>query len=184
MEVNIRPARLEDAASIVAFGTNISNEFDSNVEMSPGEFQISVEEEEIILQDYADSDNSIYLIAEYHREIVGILSCRGGKRIARRHVADLSMSVHKAYRGQGIGTRLLSALMEWVHENPLIKRIELGVFERNQYAIHLYEKFGFVHEGRCRNAIFRNCQYLDTLVMAYLVDESDLGIDTLPVNCY
>jgi putative acetyltransferase len=49
-----------------------------------------------------------------------------------------------------------------------VSRIELLVFERNEAAIHLYRKFGFVVEGRRRKAIFRDGKYLDDLMMARL----------------
>ena len=184
MEILIRQATPNDAEALVAYGTMLCNEQDSNVEMSPGEFNYTISEEWIILQEYMNMENSIFLVAELQGEIVGMLSCRGGKRIARRHTADLSMSVHEDFRGQRIGTLLMSTLMEWLEKNPVVTRIELGVFARNKPAIHLYEKFGFVKEGCCRKAIYRNGQYLDTLVMAYLVEDDDIEMDTLPVSCY
>ena len=185
MEIRIRQATPDDAAALVAYGQRLSNETNSNVEISPGEFQYTVAEEQVILRDYMDKGNSIFLVAESAGEIVGMLSCRGGKRIARRHTADLSISIRQDLRGQKIGTLLMTALMAWLEQNPIVTRIELVVFERNKPAIHLYEKFGFVKEGCCRRAIFRNGQYLDTLIMAYLVEENDNEeIDTLPVSCW
>lgn len=184
MEILIRQAILDDAEVLVAYGQMLSSEIDSNVEMSPGEFLHTIADERVILQEYMEAENSIFLVAELKGEIIGMLSCRGGRRIARQHTADLSMSVRYDFRRQRIGTLLLTALMEWLDRNLIVKRIELTVFARNISAIHLYETFGFVKEGCCRKAIFRSGQYLDTLMMAYLVDEVDIEADTLPVNCY
>ena len=38
-------------------------------------------------------------------------------------------------------------------EVPIIERIELEVMANNQSAIHLYESFGFQHEGTKRNLV-------------------------------
>jgi RimJ/RimL family protein N-acetyltransferase len=183
MEILIRQATTHDAEALVAYGRMLSSEKDSNVEMSPGEFLYTIADERGIIQEYMQADNSIFLVAESKGDIVGMLSCRGGRRIARQHTADLSMSVRRDFRGQRIGTLLLTALMEWLDKNQIVKRIECSVFARNIAAIHLYETFGFEKEGCCRKAIFRSGQYLDTLIMAYLVDEVDIEADTLPVNC-
>lgn len=184
MEILIRQANPDDAAALVAYGTLLSNEIDSNVEMSPGEFNYTMQEERVILQSYLDMENSIFLVAVSQDDIVGMLSCRGAKRNSRRHAAALSMSVRQDLRGKKIGTLLMTALMEWLEKNVVVTRIELIVFERNKPAIHLYEKFGFVKEGCCRKAIYRNGQYMDMLMMAYLVGENDEEIDTLPVSCW
>ena len=47
-------------------------------------------------------------------------------------------------------------------------RIELGVYADNSRAIALYERFGFVHEGRHRGHALRDGEYVDTLTMARL----------------
>jgi RimJ/RimL family protein N-acetyltransferase len=45
------------------------------------------------------------------------------------------------------------------------------VFENNPRAIRAYEKAGFVHEGRLRQAEFKDGKYIDILVMSILKDE-------------
>jgi putative acetyltransferase len=63
----------------------------------------------------------------------------------------------------------MSRLVEWAKANPVVTRVELFVFVRNEPAIHLYETFGFAVEGRRRKAIYRNGEYHDDLIMALLV---------------
>jgi putative acetyltransferase len=46
--------------------------------------------------------------------------------------------------------------------------IELSVFTDNTAGIHLYEKFGFQHEGILRQYAFRNGEYVDAYMMARL----------------
>jgi ribosomal protein S18 acetylase RimI-like enzyme len=57
------------------------------------------------------------------------------------------MAVAQEWRGQGVGSALLAAAIDWARENGLHK-LSLGVFAHNAAAISLYRKFGFVEEGR------------------------------------
>ncbi len=63
----------------------------------------------------------------------------------------------------------MTRAIEWAQKTGAISRIELSVFERNQKAIRLYEKFGFVVEGKRLNAIYRDGEYLDNYLMALLL---------------
>jgi RimJ/RimL family protein N-acetyltransferase len=169
MEVIIREAKPSDAAQIIAYVNRLSEEPNSNIELSPGEFTHTVDSEAALLSDFAASGNSIFMVAENAGEVVGILNCRGSKRMAIRHAVTLGMSVDRDWRGQGIGSRLMARATEWAKSTGSIKRIELAVFERNTIAIHLYQKFGFEVEGKRRKAVFRDGQYLDGLIMALLL---------------
>jgi RimJ/RimL family protein N-acetyltransferase len=169
MEVIIREAKPSDAAQIIAYIDRLSAEPNSNIELSPGEFSLTVEEEAGFLADFAASENSIYLVAESSGTILGMLNCRGGKRKAIHHAVTLGMSVDKSMRGKGLGGRLMARAIEWAKSTQIIKRIELAVFERNVVAIHLYQKFGFEIEGKRKKAVFRDGQYLDGLIMALLL---------------
>jgi RimJ/RimL family protein N-acetyltransferase len=170
MKVIIREAQPSDAAQIIAYVKRLSEEPISNIVISPGEFTHTVAEEERMLSEFAASENSIFLVAETERKIVGQLNCRGrNDRKAIRHTVTLGMSVDRDWRGQGIGSLLMSNAIAWAKELEFIKRIELLVFERNETAIHLYQKFGFEIEGKHRKAIFRDGVYLDNFTMALLL---------------
>jgi putative acetyltransferase len=169
MDLTIRQAETEDAEQIISLVKKISGEPDVDIALAPGEFNLTIEAEREILAEYTRSENSIFLVAEAGGQIVGMLNCEGGNRKATRHVTTLGMSVDKAWRNQGVGSRLMAGAVEWARGNGVVSRIELLVFARNEMAIHLYQKFGFIVEGRCRRAIFRNGEYLDNLLMALLL---------------
>ncbi|MCJ7625285.1 MAG: GNAT family N-acetyltransferase [Anaerolineaceae bacterium] len=169
MDIIIREAKPRDAAQLLAFVEALAAETDIDVPLEPGEFNLTIEEEEKILKGYAESKNSVFLVAETDGKIIAELTCRGSKPKALRHVAYLGMSVSREWRGQGVGTALMEKLVHWARENGVIKRIELNVYARNKVGIHLYEKFGFVIEGCRRNAIYQGGKYLDDLVMALLI---------------
>ena len=83
------------------------------------------------------------------------------------HSGRLGMGVLRAYRGRGIGTRLIVAAMDAARERGL-ERIELEVFASNQPAIGLYKKMGFVVEGIKKKARKLDGRYEDILCMARL----------------
>jgi L-phenylalanine/L-methionine N-acetyltransferase len=68
----------------------------------------------------------------------------------------------------GIGTALLRELVDAGDNCYGIKPLELTVFADNFPAIHLYEKFGFEHEGVQRAFAFRSGAFADILNMARL----------------
>jgi RimJ/RimL family protein N-acetyltransferase len=72
---------------------------------------------------------------------------------------------------QGLGFDVLSTLLRFGFEQMNLHRIYLRVFADNERAVHLYEKIGFRHEGRWRDAEFRHGRYHDLLWMGLLRDE-------------
>jgi putative acetyltransferase len=169
MDLIIREAEPSDAEALIAYVQRLSEEPGSNITISPGEFNPTVAEEQAILRDYASSENAIFLVAEIGGQLVGCLNCKGGHRQRTRHVVTLGISVAQAWRNQGIGSQLLAHAIAWARDTGIVKRIELLVFEHNHVAIHLYQNFGFVVEGKKRHAIFRDGEYLDNLMMALLL---------------
>jgi RimJ/RimL family protein N-acetyltransferase len=63
---------------------------------------------------------------------------------------ELGLGVADDFQGQGIGTALLSRLMEWAKQNGL-SEISLIVVKDNHRAQKLYQRFGFVTEGEFFN---------------------------------
>ena len=110
------------------------------------------------------------LVAELAGRIVGTASLarRAGRCL---HAADIGMGVHDDFYGRGIGTALLSALVEAADGWLNVKRLQLTVYTDNAAAIGLYRKFGFQEEGVLRAFAFRDGGYVDALSMARLVPE-------------
>jgi len=64
-------------------------------------------------------------------------------------LTDLTVAVHPDYQGQGLGQALFKGLFEAAMGlTPPAERIELMAREGNVDAIRLYERLGFVIEGR------------------------------------
>ena len=72
---------------------------------------------------------------------------------------------------QGYGTEAVQLLAELGFNSLNLNRIYLRVVDNNPRAIHAYEKAGFTHEGRQRQAWFKDGCYHDFLVMSILKEE-------------
>ena len=89
--------------------------------------------------------------------------------------ADLGMAVAASHRGKRVGTALLNAVIAWDRANGAHK-LTLQVWPHNQPARHLYERFGFVDEGRLRRHYRRNSGELwDAIVMGLVLDDVSPG---------
>ena len=81
------------------------------------------------------------------------------------HRGELGMGLFPEYRGKGVGTRLLQAVIE--HSRRIgLEKIELKVYTSNKTAIALYEKHGFEREGVIKNYRKLDGQVFDVLAMA------------------
>lgn len=165
----VRIAMPGDAESLVAHVHRLCDEPGVCIALSPGEFNLTVDEERQFVVDRAASDNSVLLVAEAAGELIGVLGAQGGTRRATRHEALIGMSVDAGWRGRGVGKALMARCIEWAQSTGVVTRLELKVFTRNATAIRLYERFGFVTEGLCRRALFREGCYEDNLLMARLL---------------
>jgi len=77
----------------------------------------------------------------------------------------------KEYWNRGYGADALRTLLRFAFEELNLHRVFLHVFDFNERAIRCYEKVGFRHEGRLRQARFTEGRYVDELVMAVLREE-------------
>jgi ribosomal protein S18 acetylase RimI-like enzyme len=73
-----------------------------------------------------------------------------------RHVFEhVTMAVHPNYQGKGLGRRLVQGLQNKIRRHfPHIMKVELKCFSHNRQALHLYQKTGFVIEGRQQNRVW------------------------------
>jgi RimJ/RimL family protein N-acetyltransferase len=98
-------------------------------------------------------------------EVVGWCDIRRHDFPAHAHRGTLGMGIVPAYRGQGLGLRLLKTTVERAGDAGFV-RIELAVYVDNTRAIALYEKAGFVREGVQRDAVLVDGQFRDAIAMA------------------
>lgn len=86
-----------------------------------------------------------------------------------KHCGTLGTGVLDGYRSQGLGTRLMAAVIEAARVYGL-ERVELEVYVSNTRAIGLYEKWGFQREGLRIRARKLDGEYDDIIEMALFLE--------------
>jgi len=79
------------------------------------------------------------------------------------------------YWNRGYGTDAVQTLTAWGFDTLNLNRICLRVYADNAPAIRVYEKAGFVLEGRLRQDNYADGAYRDTLIMGLLRSEWAAG---------
>ncbi len=89
----------------------------------------------------------IILVAEIAGKVVGWSSLnRWSDRCAYSDTAECSLYMEKGHRNQGIGRKLVDALMEAARASRLHTLI-VRITEGNEVSIHMCESYGFRHIG-------------------------------------
>lgn len=83
----------------------------------------------------------------------------------QNHRGGLGMGLIPEFRGQGLGSQLLSAVLDHAKKIGL-EKVELHVYTSNMAAIALYKRFGFEEEGLIKKYRKIDGQYFDCLAMA------------------
>jgi RimJ/RimL family protein N-acetyltransferase len=113
----------------------------------------------------------LQFVALANREVVGWCDIQRHGFPSRAHRGTLGMGIVPAYRGRGVGLRLIQATLARARLDRFV-RVELDVHADNARAIALYEKVGFVREGVARDAVLVDGEYRDAIYMA-LVDRAN-----------
>ena len=129
-EITIRSAEPEDAGSMLQYMKIMLGETPFLLR-TPEEFNYTPEEEARILAARKNDPRSLMLVAEMDGQIIAS--------------ADGS-SVRRDFWRQGIGSALMKRLISFAEESGF-EQIELTVESKNQRALALYHKNGFIVYG-------------------------------------
>lgn len=117
-----------------------------------------------------DTDRLIFKAVNERGDVVGHIELNGISRVHR--CARVSrVLVAPAWRGMGIGYKMIRALLRVAFEELKLHRLDLVVFEFNKPAIACYEKAGFVKEGVLRECRRLGDRYLNQVMMSMLEHE-------------
>ncbi len=88
---------------------------------------------------------------------------------AYKYTVEHSLYVHRGYRGQGLGTVLLTELIEKAREHDLHAMIG-GIDATNTGSIKLHKKLGFEHVGTLPQVGFKFGRWLDLAFYQLLLE--------------
>lgn len=93
------------------------------------------------------------LVYEEAGAVVGYASLsRYRDRKAFDPAVEISIYIHKGYRGRGIGRRLMEKTLDYAADRADIETVISLITSENETSIHLHESFGFSYCGQIRNA--------------------------------
>jgi RimJ/RimL family protein N-acetyltransferase len=79
--------------------------------------------------------------------ICGHVDLRARPEGGTGHRCLLGMGVHRDWRRQGLGERLLAVALDWARAQGALAWVDLEVISGNRAARRLYERCGFVQDG-------------------------------------
>lgn len=104
--------------------------------------------------------------------IVGHIDLKGDSLATGLHRCELGIGLENAYRGAGLGRRLMGAALDFARQAPSLAWVDLRVFGHNHRARALYESLGFVHQGTLRDRFRIRGERIDDELMALSVAAS------------
>ena len=161
--MHIRKAKPQDAQALLDYLRTVGGESDNLTFGSEG-LPISPEAEAEYLAALENAPKSVMLVAEDNVQIVGNIGLQGIPRQRLCHRGDLAISVRKSHWGQGVGSRLMEAALDFAR-NAGLEIVSLEVRSDNLRAIRLYEKFGFRKIGEFPGFLKIQGEYADCILM-------------------
>jgi ribosomal protein S18 acetylase RimI-like enzyme len=119
----------------------------------------------IIARLFISQRRTITFLAFADTVAIGYVSLVFPKFIKLRGNAYLTIAVREKYRGLGVGSMLMDRCEIYAKERGT-RRIELEVFGKNEKAIALYKRRGYVVEGIKKEAVETVDGYDDIIIMA------------------
>ena len=116
--------------------------------------------------DAQESGKSVRFVIDVDGAAVGSVSLFDFDELARH--AEVGIALVPEARGKGIGTAAISQIVEFAFVGCNLRRVHLQVIESNVGAIRVYEKAGFMIEGRQRQHAWVHGKYEDIIVMGIL----------------
>lgn len=151
MQLKIQRSRLEQAVEIQAVYSAVADFPDGVIRLKE---EITLEYVKGFLS--KSIDKGLSLVALLDGQVVGEIHAYTPDIFAFQHLlTDLTIMVHPAQHGKGIGRKLFEAFLAIVQaEYQHILRVELYVREHVVRNVQFYEGLGFQNEGRQAHKIF------------------------------
>jgi putative acetyltransferase len=157
-EITVRPVRSEDVDAIWEISLQ-SGVIETTLSLPSDR----IEQRAAIIGQLSSDDH--YFVAEVEGQVVGLAGLSVGKG-RLRHSGSIFVFVDRTRQGQGIGTKLLQTLLDLADNWLLLRRVELTVLVENEGAKRLYERMGFVVEGRRKWSLIKQGGLKDEWSMA------------------
>lgn len=114
-----------------------------------------------------EDEEKAWFVIEVNAVVIGSIGLHHRNR--RESTSEFGIGIFEPdYVGKGYGSDAITVLLRWAFRVQNYRRIWLTTAGDNPRAIRAYEKCGFVHEGRLREHVFSNGEYVDLVQMGML----------------
>ena len=163
MSVDIRPARAEDDAALLAIDFTTWT-----ATVSPAPAPNPEEGGSFFAEDHRPDG---YLVAEVDGVVSGYVSLHQNVPLpSHDHVREINgLAVAPEAQGRGVGRELIEAAVAEAARQGATK-VTLRVLDPNVGARRLYERCGFIVEGVLRGEFFLDGHLVDDVLMARYLD--------------
>jgi RimJ/RimL family protein N-acetyltransferase len=109
-------------------------------------------------------------------EPIGVVNMGPGADPFGAHHRGVSMGVMIAgpWQGRGYGSEAINWALDWAFRRANMHRVGLVCYGYNARALHVYQRLGFVEEGRVREKLFFDNGWHDEVQMGMLKSEWEL----------
>lgn len=173
-KVELRGPRLEDAETLAL--APIDSEADAFAHQIELPLNRTLEWEQQIIQRWIElnrntqnADCNLAIVPLTTNKFAGTVGMHNTH--ARVRVSDLNVWVASNEQNKGYGGEAILILLNYAFNELDYQKIELGVAEQNIHASKLYEKLGFIEEGRLRRRYIYKGEYHAEIKMGILAEE-------------
>lgn len=114
----------------------------------------------------ADRSAFIFIASVEGEALVGYGQVKHIDRVNRS--VELGCHIAPEHQDKGYGAALMAKLVQFAGTTLNMHRLYLEVLARNERAIHVYEKCGFLREGVLRDKVLKDGRFEDVVVMSII----------------
>ena len=121
--------------------------------------------------EFDTTDRSLLLVIETEGTLIGTMQLKNTENLPSRSATFGIMIGDPAYLDRGYGTEVSTLLLDYAFAVLGYHKINLDLFEYNARALAMYEKLGFVLEGRRRENHWSRGRFWDDILMGVTAEE-------------
>lgn len=163
-ELTIRSAELNDAKNLISLKKEYIKDCNT-IPLYEEEYTNTVIDEELLIQHFISSKNSILLLAEIGGNLIGNIDLTGSVRKKMHHTGMIGMGILPDFRNAKIGSHLMEVVLNFAKVKLPLTVIWLEVYASNFAGIKLYEKFLFSVCGKIEGFFKEEGRTIDKIQM-------------------